>query len=81
MATVRQLVDALAAGTLSVDMVVQDFSRREWPNPRKLSGTQNLDESPAPDDNSFDVVSESGRLTPTQYRKLAAAYERAVSAD
>lgn len=81
MATVRQLVDALAAGTVTVDMVVQDFTRRDWAKTRKMLTTQNLDETEPPDENSFDVVSESGRLTPAQYRKLAAAYERAVSAD
>jgi len=77
--TVRQMLDALAAGDLNVRQVAQDFETRKWAPSDNGANGPTFGEPDPPADNSFDVVSLDGRLSAADYRTLAAAYRRAVS--
>lgn len=82
MATVKDRLDQLAAGKMSLDQVAQDFATRKWP-PRtpttdgQFWGTEDVD---APDDNSWDAVNADSRLTTDQYAALCDAHAKALAA-
>lgn len=81
MSTVRQLVQGLADGQVSLAQVVQDFSGRTWatrtPTNAQRHGVQDL---PLPPPNSFDWVDMTVGLTETQREALRGAYDSATGA-
>lgn len=74
--TVRDLVEGLVAGKLSLDAVASDFRRRSWPKRPKTTEAQawGVADDSWPDDNSWDVVTTCSVLTAKQYAALAQAY-------
>lgn len=77
--SVRDVLDRLAAGKMTLDDVAEDFRTRRWPALPKTSDAQAWgvqDDTPAPN-NSWDVVNSDSRLTPEQYKTLADAYAKA----
>lgn len=80
MATVQQVLDALAEGRMTLDDAAADFRSRRWPAIPKTTDAQAWgaqDDSPAHPD-SFDTVTSDSRLSSTQYAQLAQAYTQAV---
>lgn len=79
MATVRQLVQDLADGRVTLEQVTRDFAGRTWairtPTDAQRYGVQDL---PMPGPNSFDWVDMTVGLTETQRQALRAAYDTAV---
>ena len=80
MSTVRQLVQDLADGRVTLAQVQQDFTTRRWavrqPTDAQRYGVQDL---PMPPPNSFDWVDMTVGLTEVQREALRAAYDEAVS--
>jgi hypothetical protein len=73
--TVRELLDQLAEGKVSLADVAADFALREWPPMRKASEAQVwgvADDDPV-DPNSWEAVNIDSRLTPEQYNVLGRA--------
>jgi hypothetical protein len=82
MTGVTAIIDALAAGRITLDAAAADFRARQWPSVPRLSGTA-ADEvfAPPPEGSFLDVAVaySAGRLTPGQYAVLAAAAAEAGS--
>lgn len=80
MASVREVLDRLAAGQITLDAAADDFRSRSWPKLPTATDAEVWgvhDPAPAPED-SWDVVNSDSRLTSDQYAKLAEAYTEAV---
>lgn len=80
MANVRDVLDQLAAGQITLAVAAEDFRTRKWPKLPKTSDAQAwgvVDDTPAGGD-SWDVVNSDSRLTSDQYKVLAGAYAQAV---
>lgn len=79
MASVRRLLDDLAAGRLTTQAVAADFERRRWPARPQASTAQAwgvADDEP-PGEDAWAVVEADSRLSPTQREMLGRAYDRA----
>lgn len=81
MASVKDLLDRLAAGDATLDETVSAFRNREWPVAGKASEAANwgAEDPPFGGPDSFDVVAADSRLTTAQYQALARAYEETFS--
>lgn len=77
MATVRQLLDRLAAGQVTTEEVAADFRRRSWPSRRPATDAQRwgvADDEPDDGDDSWSLVETDSRLTAAQYAALVRAH-------
>ena len=75
MATVKELLDGLVGGTVTLEQVAEDFAGRTWPAQKRPTDGQAwgvLDDD-APDPDSWDAVNACSALTAEQYNTLAAA--------
>lgn len=78
--SVRDVLDGLASGRITLDQAADNFRKRSWPKLPKTTDAQAWgvqDDTPAPAD-SWDVVNSDSRLTPEQYQALAKAYGEAT---
>lgn len=79
MASVRELLDSLAAGQLTPQAVAADFEKRRWAPRPQASAAQAWgvadDEPPGEDD--WAVVEADSRLSPSRRELLGRAYDRA----
>ena len=76
MATVKELLDRLVAGDISVDEVAADFRGRTWKKRQPASKAEVYgvaDPEPADEDNDWGLVNEDPRITPAQYEILSRA--------
>lgn len=76
MATVKELLDRLAAGEISTDEVAADFRGRKWAKRSPATKAQVYgveDTEPADEDNDWGLVNEDPRLTSAQYEILSKA--------
>lgn len=79
MASVRELLDDLAAGRLTPQAVAADFERRRWAPRRQPSTAQAwgvADDEP-PGEDEWAVVEADSRLSPSRRELLGRAYDRA----
>lgn len=79
--TVAEVLDRLAAGTMTLMEAEADFRRRAWPRqqPRaSLAQAYQGDIGAAPDPDSWDAVNADSRLTTEAYQRLAAARKSAI---
>ena len=79
MATVRELLDRLAARQVTAAQVAADFRARTWPPRRKPTAGQSWgteDDEPAGDD-SWGLVESDSRLSPAQRAILGKAFDDA----
>ena len=78
--SVREVLDGLATGEISLDAAVADFASRTWPAPKRASDAQvwgAADDEGSPVD-GWETVDADSRLTSAQYGALAAAYAKAI---
>lgn len=76
MATVKELLDKLAAGEISTDEVAADFRGRKWNKHQPATKAEVYgvhDTEPADEDNDWGLVNEDPRITPAQYEILSKA--------
>jgi hypothetical protein len=80
MATMRQLLERLAQGAVTLEQVVSDFQTRVWPVPRASTDPEmyGMADAPLVDDDSVDWVDITPGLTDQQRAILRAAYDQAV---
>jgi hypothetical protein len=83
MATVTQLLDALATHRLSLDDVAAEFRRRTWPARVRATDAQafGVEDEDAPDPDSWAAVEADSRLTAEQYVILAVARKESLIAN
>ncbi|MFY1595479.1 hypothetical protein [Micromonospora sp. WMMD737] len=77
--SVRDVLDGLMAGRITLDQAATDFRQRRWTALPKTTDAQAWgvhDDTPASGD-SWDLVNSDSRLTPEQYKVLADAYGKA----
>lgn len=81
MANVRDVLDQLVAGEITLKAAAEDFRTRRWPALPKTTEAQawGVQDDTPPPDNSWDVVNTDSRLTGEQYKVLVAAYEQATT--
>lgn len=79
MATVRRIVEQVAAGVTALQDAERDFETRPWPQPpqptpEQLSGVHDM---PPSTDNSVDWIELEPDLSDAQREALRMAYDRA----
>jgi hypothetical protein len=86
MSDVTDLLDRLAAGTTTLDDVVRDFEKRDWPTApddkaREAAALAGADPEPIPEGSFAEVSSAyvSGQIDDEQYAALATAAAGAMS--
>lgn len=83
MATVKELLEQLENGEITVDEVAGEFAFVEWPQVDRKSTLEQIEADPDPDvppEGGFIEVSQAyadGRIDDTQYATLATAYNEA----
>lgn len=79
--TVTEVLDRLAAGTITLEQAEADFRRRTWPKPPSQTYGQAAigDLGPAAGPDSWDAVNADSRLTAEAYQRLAAARRDAMA--
>ncbi|WP_431976062.1 hypothetical protein [Micromonospora haikouensis] len=79
--TVRELLDLLAAGEMTVEQVAADFRTRPWPKAPSVSDVEawGVTDLPAPGSDSWATVSADSRLSPDHYQTLGRAYQQALA--
>ncbi|MFC0504237.1 hypothetical protein [Micromonospora costi] len=82
MSSVRDVLDRLAAGEITLKQAAEDFRTRKWPAQPATTEEQawGVHDDPAPAEDSWDLVNADSRLTSDQYKVLAEAYTEAISA-
>lgn len=81
MSEVTDVLDRLAAGTMTLDEAAGKFASRSWPRPPRASGTEGAESFPPDPEGSFAEVSAAycaEQITPEQYTALAQAAARAM---
>jgi hypothetical protein len=80
MSSVREILDGLADGTVTIEQAEQDFATREWPVPAKaplVNGLPDVTADPEPDppDSFADVcyAHSTGQIDDDTYARLARA--------
>ena len=82
MATVRQLMDDLAARRKTVEQLATDFRTRKWPAPKprptdaQAYGVE--DDARDDDPNSWSAVQNDSRVSIEHYKTLFDAYQAAA---
>jgi len=81
MATVKALLDRLAAGGMTAAQVAADFRGRSWPARPQASDAQafGVADGDPPGDDSWALVEADSRLSPAQYAVLMRAHERGAA--
>lgn len=82
MATVKELLDDLAAGRKTAAEVAADFRTRSWPAPQRAGDAvaYGVADDDPPGDDSWALVEADSRLNPSRFAVLHAAHERAFAA-
>ncbi|MEV4511369.1 hypothetical protein AB0K00_20630 [Dactylosporangium sp. NPDC049525] len=77
----RELLDDLAAGRLTLAQVAADFRTRTWPPRRQATEAQmwGVHDADLPEDDSWQLVETDSRLTAAQYAVLGKAYDQAYA--
>ncbi len=76
---VTEVLDQLAAGTITLEQAEADFRSRAWPTPAPPATFAQAamgDAGPAPDPDSWAAVNADSRLSAQAYQRLAAAARR-----
>lgn len=79
MSTVKEVTKMLADGVIPLYEAVNDFARRDFARPPRLTREQRggAHDIPPPDDNSFDWVDLTPGLSEMQREHLRRAYDKA----
>jgi hypothetical protein len=80
MASVKEMLDDLVTGRITLQQAAADVASRTWPSmPMVDEAAQwGVTDDPVAQPDSWDDVSTDPRLTPEQYQVLGAAYRRAA---
>lgn len=75
MSTVKEMLDDLHSGRVSLADTATLFAARDWQPPKAATDAEAWGEADddAPGDDSWDTVNAAWWLTPEQYRTLSAA--------
>lgn len=82
MATVKDMLDALASGQASLEQTAARFRTHQWSLPARadddIAAMWGQADDELPGENTWGVVDADSRLSPAQYQVLADAYEQAL---
>lgn len=80
MASVKEVLDQLVGGRISLNQAASDFATRSWPSMPAAdeAAAWGVTDAAVPPAQSWAVVQNDPRLTAEQYQVLGAAYRKAV---